>query len=935
MRHPPASSGSSFFPVCPVRPAFRAFRASPVRPISPVSAASPTSPPSAVPAGGRRRVLLAAGIPLAAFLLAAAVWTAVLILFGVAPFGERSLLITDLSQQYMEYHVALYDAARGGGILLYTWNGGLGMNFVGLFAYYLASPFTGLILLFPRALLPEAVLLVISLKLAGSALTMAVFLRQGAGVRGAAGPLFAVLYALSGYSAAFFFNLMWFDAVLLLPLVLLGVRRLAVSGRMAPLAAGYTALFLSNYYAAYMAGVFSLLFLLALCCARRLSLRETGRRALRLLGAAAIAAGLGAFLLLPAYLALRESQGGAGLSLPWIGLTTDPLTLLSKLSFGAYDSVTDQGTPNLYCGVLVLGLLPACLLHRGIPRREKLAGGLLAGFLLLCMLIAPLDTLWHGGQPPVWFPCRYAFCLILLLVTAAARAFSRPDGLQRWHVLAGFGFSAVLMLAAKAPDWLFPGLAVPFPGRLAVTLVLLAAYAGLLLLWRSRRRLLKRAALALLALALPAELAGNALSVLRSLDGELGFESRGQFSAYLETEAAQADRLEAACAQAASSSGLFCRAEDRTPHNPNDGLVRGFPSLSHYSSLSRRETFRFLKNLGMNVVSANKLLRYGGSTSALDALLGVRYVFAEQELRPGMTAVGRDDAAGGTLWENKSALPLAYFADAAVLSVGEGMEDGASPHPFALQNALFAGLGGEEWENAPFYRPLAARADCRGGTLTPREGEQAGVAGIRAEEEDARLVVTIENPERQHVLLYFPNNLPGNGLVLLDGRVLNANGEWLMRGVIDLGLQPAGTVEVSFPVSGESYWLGEVQAAGFDEALFSRLSASLREGAPSRLQVDGTRVSLEITAPRDGVIFTSIPGDEGWSVWVDGRKTAAETVADAFLCVPVSAGTHRIVLRFFPRGLAAGAGITVLTALLCAAAGLFRRRSRRRDAAPT
>ncbi len=897
-------------------------------PAPPPEACPPAAP---VPPSLRRgrKGLAAVGGPLAAFFLTGAVWAAVLILFQIAPFGERSLLITDLAQQYIEYHTALYDAVWGGGSLLYTWNGGLGMNFVGLFAYYLASPFTGLILFFPRALLPEAVLLILSLKLCGSALTMAVFLRQGAGVRGPAGPLFSAFYALSGYTAAFFFNLMWFDAVLLLPLVLLGVRHLADTGRIAPLAAAYTVLFLSNYYTAYMAGVFSLLFLLALCYTRGESLRDGLRRVLRLAGSAAIAAGLGAFLLLPAYLALRESQGGAGLALGGLSLAVDPLTLLSKFSFGAYDSVTGTGTPNLYCGILVMGLLPACLLHRGIPRREKIAGGALAGLLLLCMMVTPLNILWHGGQPPVWFPGRYAFCLLFLLVTAAARAFSRPQGLERWHILAGFGFSAVLMLAAKLPDWLFPEMAVPFPGRLAATLLLLALYAALLLLYKGKRRFVKNAALALLSLAVPLELAGNTLDVLHSLDEELGFQARSTFASYLEKTEKQAGQV-AALAREEGAAGTFYRVEDRTPYNPNDGLVRGLPALSHYSSLSRRETFRFLKNLGLTVSSGDKLLRYGGSTSALDAILGVRAVFAPQELRPGMQPAGWGSGLSEALWINRNALPLAYFADKAVLSLPAEAKEG----PFALQNALFAGLGGEAWKDALFYRPLSAEIRCVGGAMTPLKEPESSSAplttAVSVAEDGARLEIAIENPDRQHVLLYLANTLPENSPVYVNDWPLNGYGEWIVRGVMDLGEQPAGTVKVSIPLPESGGEIGEVWAAGFDQSLFDSLIAALRQGTPSQLEVTGTEVSAEITAPRDGLLFTSISCDEGWTAWVDGEPAAVENVAEAFLCIPVSEGTHQVTLRFFPKGLAAGAAVSGLTALLCAAAALWRRRQKKR-----
>ena len=69
---------------------------------------------------------------LAALGFTAVLWLVALVIFGFYPFGERSVLITDMGQQYIEYYAALYDTIKGGGSLLYTWNTGLGMNFVGL-----------------------------------------------------------------------------------------------------------------------------------------------------------------------------------------------------------------------------------------------------------------------------------------------------------------------------------------------------------------------------------------------------------------------------------------------------------------------------------------------------------------------------------------------------------------------------------------------------------------------------------------------------------------------------------------------------------------------------------------------------------------------------------------------------------------------------------
>lgn len=171
-----------------------------------------------------------AGGMLAAFGLTAAIWTAALAVFGFYPFGGKSILITDLNQQYVEFHAALYDMVKSGSSLLFTWDTGMGMNFLGLLAYYLASPFTLLMFCFPRAMLTEAILFIISVKLAASALTFSLWLRRRHGIGGGLNLLFAALYGLAGYGVTYCFNLMWLDGIVLLPLVALAAAAFLIRG---------------------------------------------------------------------------------------------------------------------------------------------------------------------------------------------------------------------------------------------------------------------------------------------------------------------------------------------------------------------------------------------------------------------------------------------------------------------------------------------------------------------------------------------------------------------------------------------------------------------------------------------------------------------------------------------------------------------------------
>ena len=56
----------------------------------------------------------------------------------------------------------------------------------------------------------------------------------------------------------------------------------------------------------------------------------------------------------------------------------------------------------------------------------------------------------------------------------------------------------------------------------------------------------------------------------------------------------------------------------------------------------------------------------------------------------------------------------------------------------------------------------------------------------------------------------------------------------------------------------------------------------------------------------DEVIYTSIPYDKGFSVFVDGSKVEYTKVFDTFIGLEVSKGKHVIEFKYMPRGLKLG-----------------------------
>lgn len=91
-----------------------------------------------------------------AFFLPAALMFAIYAALGTYPFGESSVLVLDLNGQYVFFFEALRDLVYGEGDFLYSFGRALGGEFMGIYAYYLASPLSYIVCLFPKHAILEA-----------------------------------------------------------------------------------------------------------------------------------------------------------------------------------------------------------------------------------------------------------------------------------------------------------------------------------------------------------------------------------------------------------------------------------------------------------------------------------------------------------------------------------------------------------------------------------------------------------------------------------------------------------------------------------------------------------------------------------------------------------------------------------------------------------
>ncbi|MBQ8469435.1 MAG: YfhO family protein, partial [Clostridia bacterium] len=406
------------------------------------------------------------------------VFLLICIAYRMIPFGDVTILRMDLYHQYGPLLAELYDRITHGGSLAYSWQTGGGGNFLGNFFNYLSSPISILvILLLGHKNMPVAIGVIIMLKAAFSEAFFTYYLKKSPQFQ-KHNPItagFGLLYAFSGYFVAYYWNIMWVDGMMLLPLIVLGVEYIAEGKKPLLYCLSLALLLVSSYYMAYMTAIFLVLYFFAYYFGHhsirdplgdirvdqngKTSLFETLRKNrfvvafTSCVGYAVIAGLLSAFALLPTYYALKTCSATSGTFPEEFETYFSFFDFLSNHFGGLEPTIRSSGDvvlPNVFCGVVTVMLVILYFYVKSVPLKEKVASLLLIGVLVLSFDFNSLNYIWHGFHFPNDLPYRQSFVYVFFLLTLAFRTVTKLRELSRRDFLTvGLVTAGVVILAEK------------------------------------------------------------------------------------------------------------------------------------------------------------------------------------------------------------------------------------------------------------------------------------------------------------------------------------------------------------------------------------------------------------------------------------------------------------------------------------------------------
>ncbi|WP_173385101.1 YfhO family protein [Ruminococcus flavefaciens] len=650
--------------------------------------------------------------------------------FGVYPFGERSVLTLDLNGQYIYYFEALRRDFWGDGSAFYSWSRNLSGGFMGIIGYYLASPFTLIIMVLPRKMILESMMIMQMTKVGAAGLTFSIYAQKSKGLKPLQSIAFSTMYAMMAYVVIQLIDPMWVDGPVFLPLIILGVEYLVDDGRKLNYIIPTAMMFVANFYIGFMIAIFIALYFVYYVFfgtnRKFKGIEDYGKTFGTMVLSTVIVLFCSCFMILPVYNAL--ALGKFDFSVPDYSYKAmfNPLELVPCLLPNQYYSVNvDEGTrfygrPEIYCGVLTFVLIPLFFMNKKIKRNKKVGYGLMVFALLFSMYVKPINMLWHGGQDPNWLPYRYSFLLSFVLVSMAAETFSKLDGYKMTPLSAGISAVTVGGLTAA-----FCGMMKKFNyneekykyvaitpykakldtldtteqlwlGTIAFGLILGAIYLiGVYMYSHTKTKKARNAITIVMACLIFFETGYNCFDSFRKIFKEVGNSGKSTYTEIISAPDV-VKKLE-------EYDGGFYRAEKTFDRMVNDPLAYNLRGISHSSSVMNARAITFIETMGYFTQSFES--KYRGSNPVADSILGIKYVLDD----PARTNISnnlldasyikrfeadytRDKDVQGHIdvYENPNALNIGYMADDDIMELSGLGND----NPFnSLNNFLSAMTG--------------------------------------------------------------------------------------------------------------------------------------------------------------------------------------------------------------------------------------------------
>lgn len=870
--------------------------------------------------------------------------------YGVLILSHRSFIQggDGYKQGYfwtVELKKQIESLAAGGGITLWSWSKGLGMD---VQTNYILDPFNWIAASFPAGYIELGYTLSVILKMYFGGLAFLAFMRYaGAGVFES---LFgSISYVFAGYFIVI--GLIHADAmfsIFMFPLLILGVERI-YRGKSPVLFVLSVAYYLIRFlYYAYMAGVAVFIYILL----RYFAYHEFGiKDYLR---------SLGRFIV----------WGLTGIFIAGFQLMVDVPALFGASSESATDAIslffdrhyyielgrelTGTGNTTAY-HIAGISLLVIMLIASALPAINRRRTDIIMTVLcFVAMMFPAVCSFLNGmGYPTL----RWMFILVFFASWTAAEQIGRAELHSRGGLvlctlaLLIMSFWTIGLYAAGMMDM----------GRRALLFVCIQLLGGavflLILILRHRAAFFRRADKAVI-LALCAAVLTSSWSAA-FLDSKGSFVRNNGINKALEGSTQRAGALidDDGFYRIDQVDSILYSHIVKSP--PNESMWWKTKPLYVYSSRVPEKLLELNCLVGNNYgYSKRVFVLSNDNRSGLDFLCGVKYFLGDDKKNgrsgsdeyAGYGFEPYEDIDGVNVFKNRHDVSLGYVYDRYITESDFRQLDRLEREQALLQAAVLA----DDADAGDLERLSLADVETAVRDV-PYEIESAdGVkfkeGKIITEKDDASFTLSIGDVENSQLVVSFDGLLRGSDEEQSHSFELRAKNEYVSEMAdnkinnqaipfirdydLNMGYYESysnGRIKIILSNKGK-YRCDSIRVRAMDASLFDKYENRLSANKLNIESYGDEEVNGAVSCRRPGVLFLSISDYHNWRIYIDGEKAErVDGLNIAFTGAMVPAGDHSIKLVYVNRNLRAGSVLTVIGVLFLAAALIYRKRHKPQD----
>lgn len=847
--------------------------------------------------------------------LATACIAVIYVIFSVFPFGSITVMRMDLYHQYGPLFAELYDRIVEHKSLLYSWNTGGGSSFLGNYLNYLSSPLSFLIFLFDKEDISYAITFIVALKCILSATSFSYYLKKSFNKDNYFLSAFGILYAFSAYFLAYYWNVMWLDAMIMLPLIALGIEKIFKTGDIKLYTVSLVILFFANYYMGYMCCIFAVLYFFV-CFINTYSndgkLNENAvyekkystkalmnnvfiNRGVKFAFASIIAALICAITLVPVFMILKNSSATSGTFPQTFKSYFDLLDLITShfaLLETTIRSSGDNVLPNIYTGILTFILLPLFLVNNKIKLKEKATYVVLIIFFVFCFNNNCAEYIWHAFHFPNDLPYRYSYMYSFIIAVMGYKTILNFKGIKVKDIAyTGLAIISFVIICQKFLTNKMTN------STIYATIIFVTLWCGFLFLLKNKNAQKKTVLFVLVTFILCETIISSIVGLPLNQDNKN----------YKENYKTYTDAIN----YIDNKDSGFYRTELCYLNTRMDPAYYGYNGISVFSSMAYESYSQLQSSLGMQGNKVNSYT-YNTQTPVYNMMFNIKYLIqTDVSLAPSSNLykkIYNTSDKKSNVYESKYNLPIAYCVNS---KIDDWVTD--EGNPFEIQSDFvklatgYSNVFKPVEYNSTDFDAVSGDDVTENGTYWLEKSDSSSNYGT----ETVSLSPTIDG----NLYLYVKSS---------DLKTITVNSEKVSD--ITQSMEDAYILDLGYHNKGDEVLVSldaskmESESTSFDfycytadDTVVKNMYNSLAGNSLNVESYSDTTIKGTVKAKENCYLYSSIPYDDGWSVYVDGKKAETFEIGGTLLAIELTPGQHKIEYKYFPVGFLYGIIISAVT----------------------